>query len=78
MKKSQPKTPYILIGFAIFCDAFAMVIAVTIYLAMNESVSTLPMKLLLLLLPIIATIIIIIDLRFHLRDLKSYRQAKHA
>jgi len=72
MKKGKPKIPYILIGFAIFCDAFAMVVAVTIYLAMNEYATTLHMKLLLLLLPIIATIIIIFDLRFHLRDLKSY------
>ncbi|HZK71201.1 MAG TPA: hypothetical protein VFD03_06745 [Clostridia bacterium] len=76
MKKGKPKTPYILIGFAVFCDAFAMVVAVTIYLAMKEYAATFTMRLLLLLLPIIATIIIIFDLRFHLRDLKSYRQAK--
>jgi len=76
MKKSQPKTPYFLFGVGILYNIFAMVVAVTIFLFMKENATNFISKLLLLLIPIIAGIVVFFDMRFKFQDVKAYHQAK--
>lgn len=76
MKKGKPKTPYVLFGVGVLYNTFAMVLAITLYLAMQEYAVTFTRNLLLLLFPIIAAIIVFFDLLFKFRSIKAYRRAK--
>jgi type IV secretory pathway VirB3-like protein len=76
MKKGKPKTPYVLFGVAVLYNAFAMAVAVIIFLFMKETAANFTMKLLMSLIPIIAAIVIFLDLRFKFKDIKAYRQAQ--
>lgn len=74
MRKGKPKTPYVLIWVGILANAFAMTMAIIFFLFAIESAANFAMKLLMSLIPIIAAIVVFIDMRFKLKDIKAYRQ----
>lgn len=76
MKKFKPKTPYVLFGVAVLYNAFTMAVAIIIFLFMKENAANFTMKLLMSLIPIIAAIVIFLDLRFKVKDIKAYHHAK--
>lgn len=76
MKKSKPKTPYVLIWVGILANAFAMTMAIIFFLFAIGSAANFAMKLLMSLIPIIAAIVVFIDMCFKIKDIKAYRQVQ--